>query len=865
MARIVVAEDESVAAWYLREALEHLGHTVLGSVASGSDVIQVTGETRPDLVLMDIRLEGNIDGVAAAQQIREYFDIPVIYITAHTDDSTLHRAMMSEPFGYIIKPFQEKELQTAIAIALHRHQLEKRLRESEQRLATTLASIGDGAIATDSDGCITFINPVAEDLTGWRQPEAIGESSSRVLDLINAKTREAIANPVLRAMQQGINVRLPQDCLLRTKDGAETPIGDTAAPIRNQQGDVTGGIIVFQDVSERIQLEQALRQQAERERLVSDTAQRIRESLDLETILRTTVAEVCRLLSVDRVLIYQLERDRPGTIAAEAAAFARMGTTTSEPSGFAGHSFAPALHQAFSQGHVQVSSDINQDEYLNQHPEYLDDLRQLNVQSQITVPIQQSGSLWGVLIVHQVQTQRNWQPWEIDVLQQLVRHVAIAIQQAQRYQQVQRLNVELAQQVQDRTTTLERAFEFEATLKRIADSVRDSLDDNHILQTAVRNLAIALGVGCCSAAFYSAEQGTFTIQSEYVSPIAPMPGRTEQQADSPEYEQILRGQPLQCCPLTAHSPESRASILASPILDDQGVIGDLWLIDHSDRIFSEQELRLLQQVANQCAIAMRQAQLYAASQVQVRELERLNRLKEDFLSTISHELRTPLANIIMAVQMLEVVAHQQGTLDMATSQVARYFQILREECKREIKLVDDLLGFPHLDAGTEPLVLGAVNLQAWIPFAVELFQDRINERQQILQIDIPADLPALTTDLSILSHILSELLNNACTYTPVGGTIGIAAWATAEAIFLSVSNVGVEIPSVELPHIFDKFYRVPNHDPWRYTGTGLGLALVKKRTEYLGASIQAESGNNSTTFALRFPRQLSSAQPPQDA
>nr|WP_255527127.1 HAMP domain-containing sensor histidine kinase [Oculatella sp. LEGE 06141] len=262
---------------------------------------------------------------------------------------------------------------------------------------------------------------------------------------------------------------------------------------------------------------------------------------------------------------------------------------------------------------------------------------------------------------------------------------------------------------------------------------------------------------------------------------------------------------------------------------------------------------------------MRQAQLYAASQVQVRELERLNRLKEDFLSTISHELRTPLANIIMAVQMLEVVAHQQGTLDMATSQVARYFQILREECKREIKLVDDLLGFPHLDAGTEPLVLGAVNLQAWIPFAVELFQDRINERQQILQIDIPADLPALTTDLSILSHILSELLNNACTYTPVGGTIGIAAWATAEAIFLSVSNVGVEIPSVELPHIFDKFYRVPNHDPWRYTGTGLGLALVKKRTEYLGASIQAESGNNSTTFALRFPRQLSSAQPPQDA
>lgn len=151
-------------------------------------------------------------------------------------------------------------------------------------------------------------------------------------------------------------------------------------------------------------------------------------------------------------------------------------------------------------------------------------------------------------------------------------------------------------------------------------------------------------------------------------------------------------------------------MLATPIFDDQGVLGDLWLINQSDDTFNELEIRLVQQVASQCAIAIRQARLYGAATAQVEELERLNRLKDDFLNTVSHELRTLMASIKMATSMLEIVLKQAGVLDAQPNRAAQYLQILRHECQREIGLINDLLDLSRLDAGTERLNLTALNL-----------------------------------------------------------------------------------------------------------------------------------------------------------
>ncbi len=265
----------------------------------------------------------------------------------------------------------------------------------------------------------------------------------------------------------------------------------------------------------------------------------------------------------------------------------------------------------------------------------------------------------------------------------------------------------------------------------------------------------------------------------------------------------------------------------------------------------------MQQIANHCAIALRQARLYIAAQNQVKELELLNQLKDDFLSTVSHELRTPMSSIQMAAEMINVHLRQQGLLkdeleEQPTVPLARYLAILYQECQREIGLINDLLDLSRLDAQTEPLALMTIQPQFWLAHIAEPFIERTRQRSQQLQLAMP-DLPSLETDVSYFERIFSELLTNACKYTPPNETITLAASATDAELTVWVENSGIEIAETERDRIFDRFYRIPSSDPWRHEGTGLGLALVKKLVEYLGGSIRLESGNQRTRFIVELP------------
>ncbi|MDA0269068.1 MAG: GAF domain-containing protein [Cyanobacteria bacterium] len=268
----------------------------------------------------------------------------------------------------------------------------------------------------------------------------------------------------------------------------------------------------------------------------------------------------------------------------------------------------------------------------------------------------------------------------------------------QRQTRLQELNADLERQVEQRTKQLKQALEFEATLKRITDRVRDSLDETQILQTAVQEVSQALGAKGANTALYNLDQGTSTIYYEYNESLPSYQGRVAQMEAFPEvYHQLLDGQYFQFCSKQPNPVRGHVSMLACPILDDRGVLGDLWLINGSEHGFQEPEIRLVQQVANQCAIAIRQARLYQAAQSQVKELERLNQLKDDFLSTVSHELRTPVTSMRVALQLLGVTLNQEFDLNSELqkplaeqSRIARYYKVLREECEREISLINDL-------------------------------------------------------------------------------------------------------------------------------------------------------------------------------
>ena len=152
---------------------------------------------------MDIRLEGALDGIDAAQQIRDRCQVPVVYLTAYADDETLQRARVTEPFGYLLKPFEDTQLRTVIEMALYKHTAERKLRESERRYAVTLASIGDAVIATDDQARVTFLNPVAEALTGWPQAEATGRPLAEVFHIINEETRQPVEDPAAKVLRLG--------------------------------------------------------------------------------------------------------------------------------------------------------------------------------------------------------------------------------------------------------------------------------------------------------------------------------------------------------------------------------------------------------------------------------------------------------------------------------------------------------------------------------------------------------------------------------------------------------------------------------------------------------------------------------------
>jgi PAS domain S-box-containing protein len=227
--QILVVEDEAIVAEAIKRRLKKLGYVVHATAGRGDEAIKKAEENHPDLVLMDIVLHGEMDGIEAAEQIRIRFNIPVVYLTAYSDEKTLLRAKITEPFGYIIKPFKERELQVAIEIALFKHEMERKLRDRNEWLITTLKSISDGVIATDSKGCVLFMNPVALSLTGWDLEEARGKPLKDVFNIMSEKTDGEGENRTV----------------LIAQDGTRTKIVTCSNAIKNDKDDIIGVVMVF--------------------------------------------------------------------------------------------------------------------------------------------------------------------------------------------------------------------------------------------------------------------------------------------------------------------------------------------------------------------------------------------------------------------------------------------------------------------------------------------------------------------------------------------------------------------------------------------------------------------------------------------
>lgn len=256
--QILIAEDESIVALDIQDALKNAEYGVSGVASTGREAVEKAQATRPDLVLMDIRLKGEMDGIQAAREIREHLDIPVIYLTAYSDERTLQRAKVTEPHGYLLKPFEREDLQASIEVALHKHRTERSIKENRRWLEVILRSTGDAIIATEARGCVTFMNPVAERLTGR---SAAWATAPLWTDVVRLRDGQGQTPPpdLVKAFEAGKPAEFPPDTELLNGDAPPVPVDGVLTPARDEKGRLVGFVLALRDVTARRRLEEELK------------------------------------------------------------------------------------------------------------------------------------------------------------------------------------------------------------------------------------------------------------------------------------------------------------------------------------------------------------------------------------------------------------------------------------------------------------------------------------------------------------------------------------------------------------------------------------------------------------------------------
>jgi PAS domain S-box-containing protein len=255
--KVLVVEDEGLIAHDISTRLEAMGHEVVGTASTAEEALEMA--QKADLVLMDIRIDGSVDGVEAAARIREMYRLPVIFLTAHSDRQTLDRAKVTGAFGYLVKPVAQGSLNSAIEIALYKHRMERKLEEQEALLRTTLSSVDDAVVVTDDHSRVLMLNAAAEALTGWTQAEAEAKPVLRVLGLVDIASGEPAEDPVPLAILRDASMPLDRTSQLISRGGLQMRIEGSAAPVK-AAGIALGVVLTFRDVSTRLWEEKQLRQ-----------------------------------------------------------------------------------------------------------------------------------------------------------------------------------------------------------------------------------------------------------------------------------------------------------------------------------------------------------------------------------------------------------------------------------------------------------------------------------------------------------------------------------------------------------------------------------------------------------------------------
>jgi len=258
---ILIVEDERIVARDIQRTLEDLGYDVSAIVASAKEAFEEVENNKPELILMDIKISGDIDGVETARQVRARYDIPIIFLTALSDEKTLQRAKITEPFGYIYKPAEEKELQATIEMAILRHNMDRELKEREAKYRLLVENQTDLVIKVDNNGRFLFVSPSYCEMFGKIEEELLGK---RFMPLVHEDDQEATSEAMKNLYRPPYTCYVEQRAM--TKDGWKWLAWADKAVLEDD-GKVVAVVGVGRDISERKRVEE------EREKLQAQLIQ----------------------------------------------------------------------------------------------------------------------------------------------------------------------------------------------------------------------------------------------------------------------------------------------------------------------------------------------------------------------------------------------------------------------------------------------------------------------------------------------------------------------------------------------------------------------------------------------------------------
>ncbi|PZO54785.1 MAG: adenylate cyclase [Phormidesmis priestleyi] len=456
----------------------------------------------------------------------------------------------------------------------------------------------------------------------------------------------------------------------------------------------------------------------------------------------------------------------------------------------------------------------------------------LAIQTSLLLPLTCKQDVLAVLALHKCSAQKLWHESEIKLLTTLADQAALALSQTWTYERVQ----SLAQR--------------EVLINTITQALHASLDPAEIFAAITQKLGQALMVDSCKLSLWTRTHsqcvGWYEAGAEQL-PVVP-------EADIAIAENDLFAK-LQTtkAPVTVHTcPDpgqdagsgfTAAALMAVPLLADAKITGCI-VLTHGNRQWQPDEIALTQAVANQAAIAVRQANLYQKSRQQAEQLLELDKQKTAFFQNISHEFRTPLT---LTIGPLESAVERGEGLDAAQSVIS-----LRNS-RRLLRLVNQLLDLQRLDAGKMQPTFRPCNLAQFTIEVVEAFQTYCERKQITLTTDID-DCAPVYLDMEKFDKVLYNLLSNAMKFTPSGKSITVRLKASEGRAKLQVQDEGIGIREDQILHLFERFRQADGSANRHYEGTGLGLSLVKELSEIHGGEVSVQSiYGEGTTFTIELP------------